>query len=157
MSCTGTWSIAFGHHCFNVARDHSPLLVSFRAAHTPDMCCETCAADPLCTGAVYLSESSSANSSDKLSMPRPGGHVTAGGLSTCGRAGNFLLTWSQLFSGGYHSLLLLTVFSVLVTQRRHYARNRCDDFWEACVCVRIRRRSHSSSQWFWCSSVACQT
>ena len=37
------------------------------AAHTQDTCCKTCAADPLCTGAVYLSESSSANSSDKLS------------------------------------------------------------------------------------------
>lgn len=62
------------------------------AAHTQDTCCKTCAADPLCTGAVYLSESSSANSSDKLSMPEPGegfgmhltaipGHETTGGLS----------------------------------------------------------------------------
>ena len=55
VSCTGTWSIAFGHHCFNVARDHSPLSVSLRAAHTPDMCCDTCAVDPLCTAAAYLS------------------------------------------------------------------------------------------------------
>ena len=62
------------------------------AAHTQDTCCKMCAADPLCTGAVYLSESSSANSSDKLSMPEPGegfgmhltaipGHETTGGLS----------------------------------------------------------------------------
>ena len=62
------------------------------AAHTQDTCCNTCAADPLCTGAVYLLESSSANSSDKLSMPGPGegfgmhltaipGHETTGGLS----------------------------------------------------------------------------
>ena len=32
-------------------------------------------------GAVCLSESSSANSSDKLSVPQPGSHVTTGGLS----------------------------------------------------------------------------
>ena len=29
-----------------------------------------------------MSVPSSANSSDKLSMPRPGGHVTTGGVST---------------------------------------------------------------------------
>ena len=40
------------------------------------------AAVPLCTGAVYSSDSSSANSSDKLNMPQPGGHVTASSLST---------------------------------------------------------------------------
>ena len=32
-------------------------------------------------GAVYLSESSSANSSDKLSVPQPGSRVTTGSLS----------------------------------------------------------------------------
>ena len=32
-------------------------------------------------GAVCLSESSSANSSDKLSVPQPGSHVITGGLS----------------------------------------------------------------------------
>ena len=40
------------------------------------------AAVRLCTGAVYSSDSSSANSSDKLNMPQPGGHVTASSLST---------------------------------------------------------------------------
>ena len=37
------------------------------AAQTQGTCRETCAAVPLCTGAVFLSEFSSANSSDKLS------------------------------------------------------------------------------------------
>ena len=38
-------------------------------------------ADPLCTGVVYLSESSSAKSSDKLCLPQPGGHLTGGSLT----------------------------------------------------------------------------
>ena len=50
-------------------------------AHTQGTCCKTRAAVHLCTGAVYSSESSSANSSDKLNMPQPGGHLTTCSLS----------------------------------------------------------------------------
>ena len=46
-----------------------------------DTGCKTCVADPLCMGAVYLSESFCTNSSDKLSVPQPGGHVTTGVLT----------------------------------------------------------------------------
>ena len=38
-------------------------------SHSQGTCRETSAAVPLCTGAGYLSEFSSANSSDKLNMP----------------------------------------------------------------------------------------
>ena len=37
--------------------------------------------DPLCAGAVYLSESYAANSSDRLNTPRPRGRETTGVLS----------------------------------------------------------------------------
>ena len=72
------WPIAVGHHCFDVARfhDHSP------PAHTQDTCCAACAVIPLCTGAVYVSVSSSASSSNKRSMPQPDGHATIGSLSS---------------------------------------------------------------------------
>ena len=75
-------STAFGHQCFDVphVHVHSPRTVSRRTAHTPDTCRETCPAVPLGTGAVYLSEPSSANFSGKLNMPQLGGHVTTGSL-----------------------------------------------------------------------------
>ena len=59
-------------------QSHSAIHV---AAHTQDTCCETCVTDPLCAGAVYLSKSSSTDSSVKLRMLQPGCHVTTGGLN----------------------------------------------------------------------------
>ena len=80
--CAGKGDLHFPgwpHGSVDWFRDYD---VGFFAAHTQGTCCKTCAAVHLCTGAVYSSESSSANSSDKLNMPQPGGHVTTGSLSS---------------------------------------------------------------------------
>ena len=111
---------------------------------------------------------SSANLADDLSMLQLDGHVTTGGLSICGHAGNFLLMRSQQFSGRVkvsesefyeheicfrvHTgcwMFLVQYWRILVSQchvahwifarlpsrvqRRHHARDCCDDC-RASVC-----------------------
>ena len=64
-TCGGTW-------CKRMEGSRTVLQLTLRVRD----------AVPLCTGAVYSSVTSSANSSDKRNMPQPGGHVTASILST---------------------------------------------------------------------------